>query len=164
MSGTAGPVGSVSAAGVRVAIVASRFNEVIVDALVDGSLSFLREHGARDGDVVVIRVPGAWEIPLAVDAVLRANSADAVIALGCLLRGETAHFELLAEECTRGLGRAMERHRRPVAHGVLACENEAQARARAGGPEGNKGREAAAAAVEMAGLLARIPRVEEAVR
>lgn len=133
-------------------MVAARFHSEVVDALVNGAVEALIAAGAP-GPIEVVRVPGAWEIPLAVDAALARPTVDGVVALGCLVRGGTAHFELLAEESTRGVARAMERHGKPVGHGILACENLEQAYARSVAGAANKGYEAAGAVIELATTL-----------
>ena len=134
-------------------VVAARFHESIVDALVEGAVGALVEVGAARDRVEVVRVPGAWEVPLVVDAALARAEVDGAVALGCLVRGDTAHFQLLAEESTRGLGRAMARFGKPVGHGILACEDLEQAMARSRPDHSNKGREAALAVVATAELL-----------
>jgi len=138
--------GDLRADGLRFAVVASRFNDEIVSGLLDGALECLRRHGAEDVDV--IRVPGAFEIPQAVNAV----DADAVIALGALIRGETPHFDVLASQVTNELSRISVDRKIPVAFGVLTCNTHEQAVARSSPGAGNKGWEAALAAIEMANL------------
>lgn len=146
-------------AGKRVSVVVSRFNAEVTEALLEGALATLAEHGAAEADVEVIRVPGAWELPGAVGQVLRRGSVDAVVALGCVIRGETPHFEYVAGEAARGLGALAARADVPVIFGVLTTDTLEQALIRAGGKgEGtssdssNKGREAVLAALEMADL------------
>jgi 6,7-dimethyl-8-ribityllumazine synthase len=140
----------------RVAIVAARFNAHIVDRLVDGARAELARHGLAERDVQVLRVAGAWELPLAAQAEARRGAA-AVIALGCVVRGETGHYEVIVNESARGLMDVMLATGVPVANGVLAVESEEQALARAGGAHGNKGQEAAEAALDLALALRRIP-------
>ena len=135
----------------RIAVVAARFHAEIVDALVDGALAALAEEDGVSAEVV--RVPGAWEVPVVVDAALARPEVDGAVALACLVRGDTMHFELLAEESTRGLGRAMARHGKPIGHAILACETLAQAQERSVTGFGNKGREAAAAVVATAAAI-----------
>lgn len=142
--------------GKRFAVVASRFNRQICDALVDGAVACLREHGVAAGDVTVVRVPGAWELPLALAAAAGSGRFDALVALGAVVRGETAHFDFLSAEATAGIARVAERHGLPIGFGLLTCDTLEQAAARAGGPAGDKGREAAEAALEMAALLPRL--------
>lgn len=147
---------SLDGTGRRFGIVAARFHGELVDRLLAGALAALSAHGVAVTDITVERVPGAWEIPAGVDALARQGGFSALIALGVLIRGGTLHFEVIANECSRGLGDVALRRELPVTFGVLTCETMAQAEARAGGAEGNKGEEAALAALEMAGLVARL--------
>lgn len=140
--------------GRRFGIVATRFHGAVVDRLLAGAEAALAAHGVAPADVEVVRVPGAWEIPVALDALARRGGFSALIALGVLIRGGTLHFEVIANECSRGICEVALRRELPVTFGVLTCETMAQAEARAGGAEGNKGEEAALAALEMAGLVA----------
>ncbi len=140
--------GDLNAEGLRFAIVASRFNDEIVTGLLDGALDCLRRHGAKDDDVRVHRVPGAFEIPAAANVV----DGDAIVALGCLIRGETPHFDVLASQVTNELSRISVERKLPVAFGVLTCNTVEQAVARSSMGPGNKGWEAALAAIEMANL------------
>jgi len=140
----------------RIGIVAARFNAGIVDRMVEGALDELAVAGVPDRDVVLVRVPGAWELPLAVRTLSRSGRCDAVIAVGCVIRGETGHYEVIVQESARGLMDVSVSTGVPVANAVLACETEAQAQARAGGSAGNKGAEAARAALEMAELMGRL--------
>ena len=142
------PLGSLSARDMRFAIVASRFNDFAVSKLLDGALACLKEHGAVGDRVEVVRVPGAWEIPVFARKFALSKRVDAVIALGVLIRGETLHFELIAREVARGLATAAEDSGVPVTFGILAVENRQQAVDRAGGSGGNRGQEAAMAAIE----------------
>lgn len=135
----------------RIAVIAARFNAVIVDRLVDGARKELGRLGFAEAEIEVLRVPGAWELPLAAQAAAR-RGADAVVALGCVIRGDTGHYDVIVNESARGLMDAMLATGVPIANGVLAVENPTQAEERAGGAHGNKGAEAAAAAVELAVL------------
>jgi 6,7-dimethyl-8-ribityllumazine synthase len=146
-------VGRLEGEGKRFAIVASRFNGRLVEELVAGALDCLRRHGVRDEDLHLVRVPGAWEIPQALEA-LAGGGYDGLVALGIVIRGETAHFDYICNECSRGVADVAARHRLPIAFGVLTCESTQQAAERAGGKAGNKGWEAAAASLEMANLFA----------
>jgi 6,7-dimethyl-8-ribityllumazine synthase len=144
--------GDLSAAGMRFAIVVSRWNAVVTDRLLDGALDGLTRSGARRADIEIVRVPGAWEIPAAARACADGGRVDAVITLGCLLRGETAHYEAIYNEVARGIGQSQQETGVPHSFGVLTCETLEQALNRAGVKAGNKGFEAAAAAIEMASL------------
>ncbi len=144
--------GDLSAAGMRFAIVVARWNAVITDRLLEGALDALMRSGASRADIQVLRVPGAWEIPSAARAVANTRLADAVITLGCLLRGETAHYEAIYNEVARGIGQSQQETGIPHSFGVLTCETLEQALNRAGIKAGNKGFEAAAAAIEMVSL------------
>ncbi len=151
--------GSFQGAGRRFGIVASRFNSRIADLLVAGAVDCLRRHGVEPEGIRVVRVPGAWEIPQALEevAALAANGeVDGLIALGVVIRGETPHFDYICGQCSAGVARVAERHRLPVGFGVLTCDTSEQAQERAGGKAGNKGWEAALAALEMADLFARL--------
>jgi len=138
-------------AGARFAIVASRWNPAIVDALIDGAQRTFAAHGIADGAVDLVRVPGAWELPVAA-AELARRGYGAIVALGCVVRGDTRHYEHVADGCAQGLMRVALDQRVPVLNGVLAVERHEDARARAGGALGNKGEEVAAAAIEIVDL------------
>ncbi|PYX78703.1 MAG: 6,7-dimethyl-8-ribityllumazine synthase [Acidobacteria bacterium] len=144
--------GKLDAAGKRFAIVVSRFNAFIGERLLSGALDALRRTGARMRDVEIMRVPGSFEIPVAARTLAQTGKYDAIICLGCLLRGETAHYEVIANEVTRGIGQSAQETGVPHAFGVLTCDTLEQAIDRAGLKSGNKGFEAALAAVEMASL------------
>lgn len=135
--------------GVRVALLATRWNTGIVNALVAGAEQALRDWGLSSAQWQRIDVPGAFELPLACELVARARSADAVVALGAVIRGETPHFDFVAGECARGLQDVALRHALPVGFGVLTVDNEQQALARCTPDRSNKGYEAALAALEM---------------
>ncbi|WP_300615010.1 6,7-dimethyl-8-ribityllumazine synthase [Dokdonella sp.] len=139
-------------AGARYAIVASRWNPRIVDALVDAAVHALREHGVAEAAIDVVRVPGAWEIPQVAAKLAAGGERAAILALGCVVRGDTRHYEHVADGCAEGLMRVSLDFRVPVLNGVLAVEQHADAEARAGGAHGNKGEEVALAALEMADL------------
>jgi len=140
----------------RFAIVASRFNDFIVDSLLKSSLHCLAQHGAAEADVEVIRVPGAFEMPVAVARVAASRRADGIIALGCVIRGGTPHFDYVAGECVRGVAAAAREHGIPVGFGILTVDTIEQAIERAGTKAGNKGEEATLAVIEMVNLLRRI--------
>ena len=139
--------------GARYAIVASRWNAEIVDALVQGARRAFIDCGVDESALMILRVPGAWELPMLASHLASQKKYAAIIALGCVVRGETRHYEHVADECARGLMRVALDHGVPVLNGVLAVEFEEHARARAGGAQGNKGEEVARAAVEMAVLM-----------
>ena len=141
----------------RFAILASRWNPRITDALVDGARRAFADNGVDEAAIDVIRVPGAWELPAAAARVAAARGHAAVVALGCVVRGETRHYEHVADGCADGLMRVALDYGLPVANGVLATENFEDAEARAGGTHGNKGEEAALVAIEMAHLMAQLP-------
>jgi 6,7-dimethyl-8-ribityllumazine synthase len=145
--------GTPAARGRRFAVVASRFNEPVTRKLVDGALDALVRHGAGFDDIDIVWVPGAWELPLAVRRALMAERYDAVIAVGAVIRGETPHFEYVSAEAIRGIADAAAQADIPVTLGVLTCDTTEQAEARAGGDHGNKGWDAAVAAIEMADLM-----------
>lgn len=145
-----------ASADARYAIVASRWNPRIVDALVDGALHALREHGIAEDSIDLVRVPGAWEIPPTAARLAANGTHAAILALGCVVRGDTRHYEHVADGCAEGLMRVALDFRVPVLNGVLAVERHADAEARAGGAHGNKGEEIALAALEMADLWRRL--------
>lgn len=138
--------------GARFAIVASRFNHFIVDRLVDGAIDALVRHGADDANITVVRVPGAWETPHAVTRIARSGKVDAVVAIGCVIRGSTPHFDYVAGEVAKGCAQASRDTGVPVAFGVLTTDSIEQAVERAGTKAGNKGWDAAMSAIEMVSL------------
>ncbi len=142
--------------GARFAILASRWNPRITDALVDGARRAFAAHGVAADAIDVVRVPGAWELPVTAAKLAIAGRHVALVALGCVVRGETRHYEQVADGCAEGLMQVAIAHRLPIANGVLAVEDHADAEARAGGAHGNKGEEAALAAIELADLFGRI--------
>ncbi|MGQ0646230.1 MAG: 6,7-dimethyl-8-ribityllumazine synthase [Gemmatimonadaceae bacterium] len=148
--------------GRRVGVVVSRFNETITRRLVDGALDALTRHGVALDDVDVIWVPGAWELPVAARRLLSSDRFHVIVALGAVVRGDTPHFGYVAGEAARGLGQLAAEFETPVAFGVLTCDTMAQAEARAGGEHGNKGWDAAMAALEMADLFTRLDAADEA--
>jgi 6,7-dimethyl-8-ribityllumazine synthase len=148
--------GDVIVRDARFAIVATRFNDFIVESLIKGALHCLRQHGADDGDIEIIRVPGAFEMPVAVEKIAAARRFDGIIALGAVIRGGTPHFEYVAGECVKGITAAGQRHGIPIGNGVLTVDTIEQAIERAGTKAGNKGEEATMAVIEMVNLLRRI--------
>ena len=144
--------GDLSAVNMRFAIVTTRWNTVITDRLLQGSLDALHRSGAAKSDIEIVRVPGAWEVPSAARTLAESKKFDAIITLGCLLRGETAHYEAIYNEVARGIGQSQQETGIPHAFGVLTCETLEQALDRAGLKAGNKGFEAASAAIEMVSI------------
>ena len=146
-----------AAEGARFAIIASRWNPRITDALVAGARKTFADNGVAEAAVDVLRVPGAWELPMAAAHLAAARRHVAIVALGCVVRGDTRHFEHIADNCAQGLMRVALEHAIPVCNGVLAVNAHEDAAKRAGGSHGNKGEEAALVAIEMAQLLERLP-------
>jgi 6,7-dimethyl-8-ribityllumazine synthase len=145
--------GSFDARGRRFAVVASDFNQVVVGKLVEGAVACFRTHGISDDDLVVAWVPGAFELPLVAKELAQSDRYDAVVCLGAVIRGETAHFDLVAEQAASGIQHVALETGVPVVFGVLATDNMEQALDRAGGKHGNKGWDAAMAAMQMSSLL-----------
>jgi 6,7-dimethyl-8-ribityllumazine synthase len=137
----------------RIAIIAARFNESIVDNLINGALDALKRHGAGDNQLQLVRVPGAYELPLAAQRLAKSRQADGIVALGAVIRGATPHFDYVCSECASGLSRVSLEYDVPIGFGVLTCDTIEQALERAGTKAGNKGADAAMAVVEMIGLL-----------
>jgi 6,7-dimethyl-8-ribityllumazine synthase len=156
MGKTAVPDEAPSARGLRCALVAARYNEAIVAQLLDGARAAWKEYGGEETALRIERVPGAFELPLAARQLALRGGADAVVALGCVIRGDTAHFDYVAGECARGLMRVMLESGVPVSFGVLTVDTLAQAEERAAPGRLNKGGEAIATAIAMARLLRRI--------
>lgn len=144
--------GKLDATGLRFGIAVSRFNDLLTGRLVEGAMDCLLRHGARDEDVVVVRVPGSWELPFAAQRLAAIGTTDAVIALGVLIRGATPHFEYIAAESAKGLAQVAMSSPVPVSYGVLTCDTLEQALERSGSKAGNKGWHAALAAIEMVRL------------
>jgi 6,7-dimethyl-8-ribityllumazine synthase len=149
--------GSEEAGGRRFAVVASRFNEIVVRKLVEGALEGFRARGASDDDVLLAWVPGSFELPLVARRLATSGRYAAIVCLGAVIRGETPHFDHVAEQAAMGIRRAAEDTGVPVIFGVLTTDTFAQAEDRAGGTHGNKGWDAALAAMEMASLSERLP-------
>ncbi len=145
--------GGLTIRGARFGIIASRFNSFIVDSLVDGAIDALKRHGAEEGSIQLVKVPGAFEMPLVAARMAAKKEYDAIIALGAVIRGGTPHFEYVAGECVKGLAAVSAQHDVPVAFGVLTVDTIEQAIERAGTKAGNKGVEAAMSAIEMVNLL-----------
>ena len=145
--------GALTGGGLRIGIVVSRWNEFITKALLEGALDALRRHGVPDTAITIAHVPGSFEIPVAAQAMARSSRFDAVIALGCIIRGATTHYDHIASAVTSGLSTVALQTGKPVVFGVVTAESIEQAIERAGSKAGNKGAEAAVVAIEMAGLL-----------
>ena len=148
--------GSYAGPGARVGIAASRFNQHLVSKLLEGAFGALKANGVDDNNVQLVRVAGAFELPLAAQRLAQDGNVDAVICLGAVVRGDTPHFEFVAGECARGLLQVSLSENLPVIFGVITTNTEEQAEARCGGSEGNKGAEAAMAALESLNALAEI--------
>jgi 6,7-dimethyl-8-ribityllumazine synthase len=148
--------GDLSATGMKFGVVVARWNAVITERLLEGALDALLRSGARRSEIEVVRVPGAWEIPSAARALANTGRVEAIITLGCLLRGETAHYEAIYNEVARGIGQSQQETGIPHSFGVLTCETLEQALNRAGVKAGNKGFEAAVAAIEMVSLTRKL--------
>jgi 6,7-dimethyl-8-ribityllumazine synthase len=148
--------GMLDAKGFRFALVVSRFNDMLTSRLMDGALDCLARHGARDEDITVVKVPGSWELPLVAERLAVSGKVDAVISLGVLIRGATPHFDYLAAETAKGLAQVALSSGIPVSFGVLTCDSLEQALERSGSKAGNKGWQAAQAAIEMVQLYRRL--------
>ena len=140
----------------KLSIVVSQFNQYITGRLLEGCLQYLRQHGIPEQNMTVVEVPGAIEIPLACQQLITYQQPNAIIALGCVIRGETSHYDYVCDQVSQGCQQLMMRHATPVIFGVLTTENEAQALARVGGEHGHKGVEAAESALMMIDILAQV--------
>ncbi len=145
--------GQLIARDVRIVILAARFNDLIVRNLVDGAVDALKRHGAGETDIHAVRVPGAFELPLAAQRLAKLRRYDGIAALGAVIRGQTPHFDFVCGECAAGLSRISLEHGLPIGFGVLTCDTVDQAMDRAGGKAGNKGADAVLATLEMVSLL-----------
>jgi len=148
--------GALRVSNARFCLVVSRFNGFVVEGLLAGAIDTLKRHGAEESDLAIVRVPGAWELPLAVQRLAAKGGYDAIVAIGAVIRGGTPHFEYVAGECVKGIAHASLQHGVPVAFGVLTVDSIEQAIERAGTKAGNKGAEAALSAIEMVDLLRQI--------
>jgi 6,7-dimethyl-8-ribityllumazine synthase len=148
--------GDLRVGDLRIALVASRFNESIVERLVQGAIEALTSHGADPAAIELVRVPGAFDLPPVVRKLAESRNFDAIVTLGAVIRGETPHFDYVAGECAAGLARIASETGVPVAFGVLTTDTVEQAEERAGGGEGNKGADAARAAIELANLMRKL--------
>ena len=145
--------GELIASGLKFGIVSSRFNHMLVDRLVEGAIDCILRHGGSEENIVHVKVPGSWEIPVAAGELARKDEIDAVIALGVLIRGQTPHFDYIAAEVSKGLANLSLELRKPITFGVITADTLEQAIERAGTKHGNKGWEAALSAIEMANLF-----------
>jgi 6,7-dimethyl-8-ribityllumazine synthase len=139
--------------GARFGLAVTRFNSFVVESLLQGAIDTIKRHGGSDSDIDVVRVPGAYELPLVIQRMAQSKKYDAIVALGAVIRGGTPHFDYVAGECVKGMSSVMLQHDVPVAFGVLTVDTIEQAIERAGTKAGNKGSEAAASAIEMVNLL-----------
>ncbi len=145
--------GGLVANGAKFGIAISRFNSFITESLLEGAIDTLVRHGADKKDITVVRVPGAFELPVVVQRMAKASKYDAIVVLGAVIRGGTPHFDYVAGECTKGIGQVALQHDIPIAFGVLTVDSIEQAIERAGTKAGNKGSEAAVSAIEMVNVL-----------
>jgi len=149
--------GKLKAQGMKFGIIVSRFNNFVTDRLLEGALDGLKSHGGEERNIDIVRVPGAFEIPLLAEKMAAGGKYDALICLGAVIRGDTPHFEYISDAVTRGIGHIVLQHRVPISFGVLTTNNVEQAMERAGAKTENKGFEAALTAIEMANLNREIP-------
>ncbi|MCP3667332.1 MAG: 6,7-dimethyl-8-ribityllumazine synthase [Gammaproteobacteria bacterium] len=140
----------------RFCLVVARFNSFVVESLLEGAIDALKRHGADDADITIVRVPGAFEMPLVLEKIAAKGDYDAIVALGAVIRGGTPHFDFVAGECVKGMAQVTLKHEIPIAFGVLTVDTIEQAIERAGTKAGNKGAEAAMSAVEMVNILRQI--------
>jgi len=148
--------GKQDADGLRIAIVVSRFNNFITEKLLDGALDGFSSHGGAESNLTVVRVPGAFEIPIAADKLAASGKFDALVCLGAVIRGDTPHFDYVCDAVTRGIGDAVRTYRIPIGFGVLTTDNVQQAMDRAGTKDANKGYEALLVAIEMVNVLRQV--------
>ena len=148
--------GELQVRNARFCLVVSRFNSFIVEGLLDGAVDTLKRHGAEEADLTIVRVPGAFDMPLALEKIAAGGEYDAIIALGAVIRGGTPHFDYVASECVKGIAQVTLKHTVPVAFGVLTTDTIEQAVERAGTKAGNKGADAALSAIEMVNVLRKL--------
>jgi 6,7-dimethyl-8-ribityllumazine synthase len=148
--------GAMTVKDARFCLVVARFNSFIVESLLDGAIDTLKRHGASEDDITLVRVPGAFEMPLALEKLAAKGEYDAIVALGAVIRGGTPHFDYVAGECVKGMAQVTLKHGVPIAFGVLTVDTIEQAIERAGTKAGNKGAEATLSAIEMVNLLRQI--------
>lgn len=148
--------GSLTVQDARFCLVVARFNSFVVESLLEGAIDTLKRHGASDADITIVRVPGAFEMPLVLEKLAAKSEYDAIVALGAVIRGGTPHFDFVAGECVKGMAQVTLKHAIPIAFGVLTVDTIEQAIERAGTKAGNKGAEAAMSAIEMVNILRQI--------
>jgi len=148
--------GALTLKNARFCLLVARFNSFVVESLLQGAVDTLKRHGAEEADMTIVRVPGAFEMPLALERLASKGDYDAIVALGAVIRGGTPHFEYVAGECVKGMAHVSLKHGLPIAFGVLTVDTIEQAIERAGTKAGNKGSEAAMSAIEMVNLLRQI--------
>ena len=148
--------GKPDAQGLKIGIVVSRFNSFVTERLLEGALDGFSSHGGADGDLTVVRVPGAFEIPIVADKMAASGKYDALVCLGAVIRGDTPHFDYVCEAVTKGVGDAVKTYKIPVGFGILTTDNVQQAMDRAGSKDANKGYEALLVAVEMVNVLRQV--------
>lgn len=148
--------GNLTVENARFCLVVARWNSFVVESLLEGAVDALKRHGASEDDLTIVRIPGAFEMPLALEKIAAAGGYDAIIGLGAVIRGGTPHFDYVAGECVKGMSQVTLKHGIPIAFGVLTVDTIEQAIERAGTKAGNKGHEAAMSAVEMVNLLRQI--------
>jgi 6,7-dimethyl-8-ribityllumazine synthase len=145
--------GRLDAGGIKIGVIVSRFNHFITEKLLDGALDALKSHGGNEEDLTIVRVPGAFEIPLVTERMAASGKYQALVCLGAVIRGDTPHFEYVSDAVTRGIGKAIWQYRIPVGFGILTTNNVEQAMERSGSKDANKGYEAALTAIEMVSVL-----------
>ncbi len=148
--------GDLIAKGLKICIVASRFNNLLVEELIKGAVDCFLRHGGNEKDLKIVRVPGSWELPIAVKRLCEKGKYDAIVAIGALIRGDTPHFEYISAEVTKGLASISLEYGKPVTYGVITADDLMQAIERSGTKQGNKGWEAMLSAIEMANLFRKI--------
>jgi 6,7-dimethyl-8-ribityllumazine synthase len=145
--------GRLDAGGIKIGVIVSRFNHFITEKLLDGALDAVKSHGGNEADLTIVRVPGAFEIPLVTDRMAASGKYQALVCLGAVIRGDTPHFEYVSDAVTRGIGKTIWQYRIPVGFGILTTNNVEQAMERSGSKDANKGYEAALTAIEMVSVL-----------
>ena len=149
--------GKLDARGMRIGIIVSRFNNFVTERLLEGALDGVKSHGGEDENITVVRVPGAFEIPLVAEKMAASGRYDALVCLGAVIRGDTPHFEYVSDAVTRGIGKAVEKYQLPIGFGVLTTNDAQQAMERSGSKDANKGYEAALTAIEMVNVVRQFP-------